>query len=153
MEILWSIFADIWLTGLIWGEWAALTIFLVLFIIEFGWLVLRWLTDAKETWSDLHAVRSVWCGDLDTFIPNKWPGENIDETEVGGYLLAVLLYCAAFAVLTLFWPFLVITAATYGVMLLLRGGFRLRRLVWAAVKELKNKADKSHNHNGVYVPK
>lgn len=151
MELLLSIFCDIWFKGMIWGLWATLAIFLLLWIVEFGWLIARWLMDAKETWSEANMDRQVWCGDLSKILIKDMPGDDIDEEQVGWYLFAVFVYCVCFAVVILVWPFLVMVAVTYGSMRLLRGGFRLRRLVWKAVKELKNKADKGHDHDGRYV--
>ncbi len=157
MELLFLALTDVWWTFSATGLWASLWLLTGLWAVELVWLLARWVLDARETWPDytagvfFYSSRLMWCGDPSEYIPEPWLGHNTGDSDVTEYFLWTLVYCAVFACMALTWPIVVAIAAVFGALFAVRGGFRLRRLVWAAMKELKKKAEKDHNHDGTYT--
>ncbi len=156
MELLFNTLMDVWWTFSVTGLWASLWLLTGLWAVEIAWLLARWVLDARETWPDDDDVffckhRKLWCGDPSSYVPERWLGHNTHGDNVGEYYLWTLVYCVAFACMALMWPIIVAIATVFGALFAVRGGFRLRRLVWTAMKELKKKAEKDHNHDGTYI--
>lgn len=146
----------LWRDVMFWGFKLTISLLILFWLVEIVWLLARWVLDAKKEWPHInegkffYQYRMLWCGSPKEYIPGDWLGSNTDNTDIAEYFVYTALYAVLLAVISAVWPIVIVLTITIGILYAVRGGFRIKRLLWAAIKELKNKAEKDHDHDERY---
>jgi len=143
-----------WVAGVFIG-WKLLGALLALLSTgQLGWQFWRWADDAEEREEDNENYitgkerRRILYGNL--FKSWPWTVESGEVAAWWGFVIGISGIIVGVGIAL--WPILLTIGIIYGLGQAARGSRRLQKTVVRMVTELRKKADKDHNHDGVYVP-